>query len=581
MDSQISDKGLDQLTETRGDGEHPVRLLDDPALYLNRELSLLAFQSRVLEEAEDTAVPLLERVKFLSILSSNMDEFFMVRVAALRQQAAAGVTDVSIDGRTATEQLTAIRADVLALMDRAHTCYRQQILPALDAAGIHLLDYSSLTSDERAALERHFLETIFPVLTPLAFDPGRPFPHISSLSLNLAVVVKDSRGVTHFARVKVPDTLPPLVPVGLGEAGAPGGLPAAARPDGPRSAPGDPAHRFVWLEQVIQANLQALFPGLDIVEAHPFRITRDAEVDIQELESNDLLETIEEAVWRRRFRGAVRLQVDRALPPDLLAILMEEPRGAGGRRVSGRWPARAEGASGSCRPIDRPRLKYRVFSPSTPAALKSTAGDDLFALIRREDLLLHHPYDSFEPVVEFLRAAARDPEVLAIKMTLYRVGRNSPDRRGAPRCHRRRQAGRGAGGAQGAVRRGEQHRVGPRAGTRRRARRVRTGGPQDALQAGPGGAARRRGDARVRPPGDGQLQSGHRAPVHRPGPLHRRRVDRQRCGRPCSTGSPATPRRTHYRQAAGGAPQPRDRGSKSSSVARSDLPGAAAGAPRR
>ena len=235
MDSQISDKGLDQLTETRGDGEHPVRLLDDPALYLNRELSLLAFQSRVLEEAEDTAVPLLERVKFLSILSSNMDEFFMVRVAALRQQAAAGVTDVSIDGRTATEQLTAIRADVLALMDRAHTCYRQQLLPALDAAGIHLLDYSSLTSDERAALERHFLETIFPVLTPLAFDPGRPFPHISSLSLNLAVVVKDSRGVTHFARVKVPDTLPPLARVGLGEAGAPGGLPAAVRPDGPRS----------------------------------------------------------------------------------------------------------------------------------------------------------------------------------------------------------------------------------------------------------------------------------------------------------------------------------------------------------
>jgi polyphosphate kinase len=425
MDARISDKGLDQLTESRTDVDLPVHLLDDPALYLNRELSLLAFQSRVLEEAEDTAVPLLERVKFLSILSSNMDEFFMVRVAALRQQAASGLTDVSIDGRTATEQLTAIRAEVLALMERAHTCYRRQLLPALDAAGIHLLDYSSLTSDERAALERHFLETIFPVLTPLGFDPGRPFPHISSLSLNLAVVVKDSRGVTHFARVKVPDTLPPLVPVGLGEAGAPGGLLAAARPDGPRSAPGEPAHRFVWLEQVIQANLQALFPGLDIVEAHPFRITRDAEVDIQELESNDLLETIEEAVWRRRFRGAVRLQVDRALPPDLLAILVENLEVQaddvypvdGPLELKGLWQLQA---------IDRPRLKYRVFSPSTPAALKSTAGDDLFALIRREDLLLHHPYDSFEPVVQFLRAAARDPEVLAIKMTLYRVGRNSP-----------------------------------------------------------------------------------------------------------------------------------------------------------
>ena len=222
----------------------------------------------------------------------------MVRVAALRQQAAAGLTDVSVDGRTATEQLTAIRAEVLALMERAHTCYRQQLWPALDAAGIHLLDYSSLTSDERAALERHFLETIFPVLTPLGFDPGRPFPHISSLSLNLAVVVKDSRGVTHFARVKVPDTLPPLVPVGLGEAGAPVG---SRPPPGPmgRAAPGQPAHRFVWLEQVIQANLQALFPGLDIVQAHPFRITRDADVEIKELESNDLLETIEEGVRRR------------------------------------------------------------------------------------------------------------------------------------------------------------------------------------------------------------------------------------------------------------------------------------------
>jgi polyphosphate kinase len=380
--------------------------LDEPRFYVNRELSLLAFQKRVLEEAEDTGKPLLERVKFLSIFSSNMDEFFMVRVAALKQQVASGLPDPGLDGRSSTEQLDAIRAEVSSLMERAYACYREELRPALQSAGIALLDYSSLTGDEIAALEAYFLDTIFPVLTPLGFDPGRPFPHISNLSLNLAVVVADSRRMTHFARVKVPDTLPPLVPVGAPDvSGA--------------------ALRFVWLEQVIRANLQALFPGLEIVEAHPFRVTRDAEVDIKELESTDLLETIEEAVWRRRFRGAVRLQVDQRLRAPLLAILVEnlEVRPDDVYAVDGPLDFRGLWQLQS---IDRPRLKYRAFSPSTPAALKPSATEDIFTRIRREDLLLHHPYESFEPVVEFLRTAARDPDVLAIKMTLYRVGRNSP-----------------------------------------------------------------------------------------------------------------------------------------------------------
>ena len=402
-----------------------ARPLGDPALYINRELSLLAFQRRVLEEAEDPDTPLLERAKFLAIFSSNMDEFFMVRVAALKQQVTARLPDLSVDGRTATEQLLAIRAEAVALVDRAYACYRKQLVPALLAAGIEMTTYASLSREEAEALDRYFLDTIFPVLTPLGFDPGRPFPHISSLSLNLAAIVKDGRGITHFARIKVPDTLPPLVAVsasrGVGRVDAlpAGGVSLSA------SAAIEPGQRFVWLEDLIRANLPALFPGLEVVAAHAFRITRDAEVDIRELESADLLETVEEAVWRRRFRRVVRLQVDAACPADLRAILMDELEvqdedvyaSEGPLALTGLW---------QLHDLDLARLKYRGFTPSTPAPLRLSASDDIFTAIRRGDLLLHHPYESFEPVVEFLRAAARDPDVLAIKMTLYRLGRDSP-----------------------------------------------------------------------------------------------------------------------------------------------------------
>ncbi|HUG36485.1 MAG TPA: polyphosphate kinase 1, partial [Candidatus Limnocylindrales bacterium] len=287
--------------------------------------------------------------------------------------------------------------------------------------GIHLVDYASLSPEEAAALDRYFLDTIFPVLTPLGFDPGRPFPHISGLSLNLAAIVKDRRGITHFARIKVPDTLPPLVPIDLPKGGRAPGRPAGLPP----APPAESGQRFVWLEQLIRGNLSALFPGLEIVAAHAFRITRDAEVDIHELESEDLLETVEEAVWRRRFRRVVRLQVDETCPLELQTILtteLEVPQedvysADGPLALAGLW---------QLHDIDQPRLKYRGFSPSTPAPLRPTATQDIFTAIRHEDLLLHHPYESFEPVVEFLRAAARDPEVLAIKMTLYRLGRDSP-----------------------------------------------------------------------------------------------------------------------------------------------------------
>src|SRR5262249_2628398 len=235
-----------------------------------------------------------------------------------------------------------------------------------------------------------------------------PFPHISSLSLNLAAMVKDSRGITHFARIKVPDTLPPLVSVGaLQGAGRANTLPPSV-PDAAGLAPTGPVQRFVWLEQLIRANLPSLFPGLEVVAAHTFRITRDAEVDIQELESADLLETVEEAVWRRRFRRVGRLQVDQDCPVQLRAILMT-PREVADEGVYAADGPLALTGLWQLHDIDQPRLKYPGFSPSTPLALRPAGAEDIFTAIRREDLLLHHPYESFEPVVEFLRAAARDP----------------------------------------------------------------------------------------------------------------------------------------------------------------------------
>jgi polyphosphate kinase len=381
--------------------------LSDARLFCNREISLLAFQKRVLAEARDPSNPLLERVNFLSIFGSNLDEMFMVRVAVIKQKVGSRVHETGVDGLTGAELLEAIRLEVIQLFDSAYTCLRESIRPALIPAGIRLVDYADLEQDARDALNEYFHHTVFPVLTPLAFDPGRPFPHISNLSLNLAVVVKDAHGAECFARVKIPNTLPQLVPVPVLHAGA----------ETPAS--------FVWLEQLIAANLQALFPGLEVGEAHPFHVTRDAEVAIQELESDDLLETIEEAVWRRRFRSVVRLQADTRIPSGILQILTEqlEVHPSDVYLVDGPLDLSRLRQLGS---LDRADLKYKPFSPFTPPDLQPKAKEDVFALIRREDILLHHPFESFQPVVEFIRAAARDPDVLAIKMTLYRVGRNSP-----------------------------------------------------------------------------------------------------------------------------------------------------------
>ena len=389
--------------------------LEDPRLYINRELSLLAFQKRVLEEAQDHDNPLLDRVKFLSILGSNLDEFFMVRVAGLKRQVESGVVECGPEGMTPKEQLSAIHETVSELFKAGQDCLSRQIFPALKKAGLRIVDYSQLTSAQRTNADQYFSKAVFPTLTPLAVDLSRPFPHISNLSLNLAVLLRDAKGSEHFARLKVPETLPQLVPL------------ISPGKEAPSRKGRTPAPQyFMWLEQLIVANLESLFPGMELIEAHPFHVTRDADSIIQELEAGDLMESVAEGLWQRRFADVVRLEVNDAMSAQVLEILVKnlevDPEDVYklGRplvlsRLKHLWA------------IDRPDLKDKPFIPGVPAALHpEEEGEDLFAAIRRQDVLLHHPFDSFQPVVTFLQQAARDPAVLAIKITLYRVGRNSP-----------------------------------------------------------------------------------------------------------------------------------------------------------
>jgi polyphosphate kinase len=268
----------------------PAQNLHDPSLYFNREISMLLFQRRVLEEAQDERNPLLERVKFSVDPGSNLSEFFMVRVAGLYSQLESGVQETGPDGLTPAQQLEAIRAEFEQLWLDAHACLRQ-LLAALEKHGIRVVAYADLNVEERAAARQFFEDNIYPVLTPLAFDPGRPFPHISNLSLNLSVLIRDPEGTERFARLKVPDGMPQLIPLRRTLRGRTGPL------------------TLVWIEELITAHLDALFPGMRILEAHPFHVTRDAEMEIQELESADLLEEVEEGVRQRRFGAVVRLLV--------------------------------------------------------------------------------------------------------------------------------------------------------------------------------------------------------------------------------------------------------------------------------
>ncbi len=379
--------------------------LGDPALYLNRELSWLAFNARVLGEAADPAQPLLEQVKFVAITHSNLDEYYMVRVSGLQQQVAAGMTDVSPDGMTSAEQLSVLRARVGAMLSDAAELFQSKLRPALKAAEIEIVDYAQLSKAQQKALKGYFERDVFPVLTPLALGPGHPFPHISNLSLNLAVVVRDPELGERFARMKIPGILPRFVP-----------CPAE---DGSAFH-----HCFVWLEQVIAANLASLFPGLQVTESYPFRVTRDADLEIQEDDAADLLQTVEQGLRRRQFGDVARLEITRAMPARLREMLEENllvdpadvyalPGPLGLSDLMQVWK------------MDRPDLKDPPLLPVVPASL-SDPERSILDVIGEHDVLLHHPYDSFGPILDFIKSAVNDPGVLAVKQTLYRVGSNSP-----------------------------------------------------------------------------------------------------------------------------------------------------------
>jgi polyphosphate kinase len=366
--------------------------------FLNRELSWLEFNARVLALAEDEHLPLLERAKFLAIFSQNLDEFFEVRVAGLMEQLDAGLRTTTADGLDLVDQLRSIRSRVEDLVTRAATVFTKEVAPALEDAGIRNASWDDLSRDDRAHLDEMFVDSIFPVLTPLAVDPAHPFPYISNLSLNLAVTVRDpSSGDERFARVKVPPLLPRFV----------------ALPDG---------KRFVLLEQVIAAKLDTLFPGMEVLAHHPFRVTRDADFELED-EAEDLLEAMESVLRRRsKFGRVVRLEVDATMTSEVLELLCRELELSDGDvnvidgplDLGGLWTLYA---------LDRPDLKDEPWAPQTPVVLQGTdPSPDFFRLLRNGDVLVHHPYDSFATSVEeFVEQAAADPHVLAIKQTIYRT----------------------------------------------------------------------------------------------------------------------------------------------------------------
>ncbi len=388
------------------DGEGPD--LRHPSLFFNREMSWLEFNFRVLNEARDSRTPLLERVKFLSIFSSNLDEFFQVRVAGLRQQVAAHLSEHSSDGRSPEEQLRAIAHRVRELVGEHGRCLTREVIPALAERGVSLItDPGGLTEDDHPHLDRYFRDNVFPVLTPLAVDPAHPFPYISNLSLSLAVILRGDPGEERFARVKVPKILPRWVPL-----------------------PG--SHRYVPLELVIAANLESLFPGIEILGSYPFRITRNTDLEIDPDEADDLLELIQEEVRNRKFAEVVRLEVDPAMPESLRQLLLaelnadQESEGLPLTPEDVYEPVGLLDASDlmAIASLEIPELRDPTFMPAVPARLAS--GRNFFDVIREGDLLVHHPYESFAASVErFIQTAAEDPDVLAIKMTLYRTGGDS------------------------------------------------------------------------------------------------------------------------------------------------------------
>ena len=396
-----------KATEIPQQAEPLPRPLDDPSLYFSRELSWVEFNDRVLDEAADPTIPLLERLKFIAIYGTNLDEFFMIRVAAIKQQIEAQVHKRSDDGRLPPEHLAAISERLRMQLGRQMRLLREEIWPELEKHGIKITSVDALDHDEQMRLERVFDDRVFPVLTPLAVDSGHPFPYISNLSLSLAVELEEvtADGVKfHFARVKIPQTLPRFIPVE--------GLPEGE-------------HWYVLLEDLIAHHLDALFPGMEVRDSYCFRVTRDADLDLQEDEADDLLAAIESELQRRRFGEPVRLEVELGMPEYMRDWLLEA------LDLSATDSYECDGVL-SIKDVmtiatlpGYPQLKDPPFTPAIPRRLVGVT--DMFSAIREGDVMLHHPYESFDPVVQFIHQAAEDPQVLAIKQTLYRTsGKNSP-----------------------------------------------------------------------------------------------------------------------------------------------------------
>ncbi len=406
----------------------------DPDLYINRELSWLEFNRRVLDRARDSDTPLLERAKFASIFCSNLDEFFMIRVAGLERKLNLGISDPGFDGRTPSAVFALVKRTVQELLDHHAALVDDDLLPALAGAGIHILPHDELSPADREALSTVFEQEIFPVLTPQAIDRGRPFPHVSGRSLNLIVVLRSQSAGFRFARVKIPATLPRFVRVpergGAGERGL-GGAPATSV-------------RFTWLEQLVSAHLPRLFPGNEIVAAYPFHVTRDADIELDDEDDDesalDLLSTMSASLTQRQFGPVVRLMVNGTVPAEVRDWLVEHLGTSERDLYVVASPVGLEDLMELMR-LDRPDLKDPPYTPKPlfppagpvrgevnlgPDAALDSDDVDIFARLREGDILVHHPYQSFSAVTDFIQAASVDQDVVAIKQTLYRLGKDSP-----------------------------------------------------------------------------------------------------------------------------------------------------------
>jgi polyphosphate kinase len=402
-----------QRAREAGDGSKialPATILHNKELLFNRELSWLEFNRRVLEEALDESQPLLERLKFLSIFSTNLDEFFMIRVSGLMEEMEDEIIEPSPDGMTPAEQLQEISRLLHPMIEEQMRCVREEVLPRLKDEGIRLLSHSELSEKEQREVDKYFIDNVFPILTPQAVDTGHPFPYISNLSLNVGVMVKATersepaptpllKGDPRFARIKVPPTVSPLVPVG------------------------DSGSSFIYLGSLISANLCHLFPGMRTGKSNLFRVTRDADIELREDEAGDLLRTMEQHLRRRRFGMAVRLEVSSSMPAKMVKYLTNSLELAEDDVYVVDGPVDIPGLM-TLYQMDRPDLKDKPFQPVLPSVLQQ--GKTIFDTIKQQDVLLHHPYTSYNAVTDFINAAAADDNVLAIKICLYRTGQHSP-----------------------------------------------------------------------------------------------------------------------------------------------------------